>query len=1044
MENIFPLDHDILGPNSALSLQLTASTDPDVLEAVALNRPFPAGPINLNKIALTASGKDPALFQSSQLTVALNFSAGITAAAAIFDAPDGVLDALNLGETPNLPLAFTSTPVDRYLLLSSGYQASASVKGSHPIGALGSLTFGATAAASGLSAVVQRFPATTRARDLLAGAIKSWKLPIHINAATKLEPATWLITEATGSLAIKLGASLGYNFDFIRQTKAAGLSGDVGMKMDAAINATFGIDVSGRYLVIVGRESSDPADHHIRLSLFKLNCEGLQFGLNLKVGVTGVESLVPDAIDDFIKAVFGVHGTQIVTLLGQMEKWTDSKKSVGEIIAGLANDKALDLLKTATGIDPATAFDTARAVLIDAVQTFHKLPPKVSSEFLSILGKLTPPGLEALQKALAPLASTDPQVQTQALKDLLSTPGVTRTPIGRLISSLADHGLLHLLDQLPKVRTAASLMLTVMHGKVIANVQAYVETNLDLNNIMKAHQHSDFKELDSFLTGRLAHFFDKTLDFDDLDEVKNAIHLVVSKRNDICNKAHSALNSRYGCDVASTWQRTTSDTAVLDVTFDLADPTASEMFQAVIGRTNDAFDRLITTELPAVQINYGVLSHELTRKTTLDVSLPEFNSHTDTITNALAKVTVEDDNGRLLVYDATGSSTVCARNKFNSSLNVTVAALATRPGAPSLPNLRIHGDAKSTWIYRLDYAKAKMKRKELEAITRPFLSKYMAAQFPTAASLRTLYDGLESTAEALEHNGPEMFGDVCASFEVTLPGEALSAWTLPVPDTAAATRQVSVAIQRALKADLLFFYLSDIAKLANIAASAPLLAWAAIPPAVMFDGQTFLDNAGKKPFWDHVNPDLRHAAALHHSTAENLSATLPQLRQRLDEAGLTKMIQFYLPDQLGTILRAAINQTGDPHFSSLLFFEACIVEKAGDAIQDIQKFLPLAATQPTAAKNRLAQFAFDITDAFGRLIGNSAFANLATFRGIAQTVFGEASRALNPALDITPRAMLTLEFLHPAPACTFAIPDYFTGKHPAPTDIAIEQRLVSL
>src|SRR5439155_23788008 len=171
-----------------------------------------------------------------------------------------------------------------------------------------------SAAASGLSAILHRFDGTDGADSVLKDTVQSWKLPVHIDSADKLAPATWILAEANGSLAVKLGASLGYNFNFVRQAKAFGLSGDIGLKIDAAATATFGFEVSGRYLVTIGRESGNAADQNLRLRMFKLSSNGMQFGLNLKVGVTGVETLTPGKADDFVKAVFGVHGAQIVNV----------------------------------------------------------------------------------------------------------------------------------------------------------------------------------------------------------------------------------------------------------------------------------------------------------------------------------------------------------------------------------------------------------------------------------------------------------------------------------------------------------------------------------------------------------------------------------------------------------------------------------------------------------------------------------------------------------------------------------------------------------
>lgn len=120
-----------------------------------------------------------------------------------------------------------------------------------------------------------------------------------------------------------------------------------------------------------------------------------------------------------------------------------------------------------------------------------------------------------------------------------------------------------------------------------------------------------------------------------------------------------------------------------------------------------------------------------------------------------------------------------------------------------------------------------------------------------------------------------------------------------------------------------------------------------------------------------------------------------------------------------------------------------MVEKANDALKDIQKFLKAAGTSPATAVSRLAGFAADITTAFGKLIGNSVFADLATFRAVAQMVFAEASRALGGSLEAQPRAMLTLDILNPAPPRSFRLEDFLEGSIPASADIALAQRLVS-
>ena len=1045
LKKAFALDPHILGPKSAASLEVGGATAPDVAVAIAANLPFPTRPngiIDMSDISLTGTGGLPVAFQGEGVTLGFSFSAGVTAGAGIYDRAHDAISALVPGGAPGLELSAIDQPGSRFVLLQAGYRASGSVKGSHPIGVLGSFTFGAQAAMSGVSGVLHRFPSKAGADTALTETVRSWKLPRHVDSAAKLAPSTWIVTEANGSLAVKLAASLGYNFNFVRQAKTFGLSGDIGLKINAAAMATFGFDVSGRFLLVVGRESDDANDQKIRLRMFKLSSNGLQFGLNLNVNVVGVETITPNKVDDFVKAVFGVHGAQVVELLGQIEKWTDRKQDVGKLVAGLTNEKALELLRRVTGEDPATAFDAARNKLLSAIHQYQSLPSTVSSELLGLMTGLDPSSAATLKSSLNLLRSDDAQAQQQALTDLLNANDFTRSPAGLLLVAMADQGLLQLLDRLPEVRTIADTVLAILNGGVIAELQKYLDDAFDLNKVTDAVQQADFKKLDSFLVGRLSVFFGKALGFDDLKEVKNAINLVVSKRQEVYDKARKALNSSYGLQAAATWNSTSASTAVIDAVFDLSDAAAGRMFQAVMQGKGDAFDELLTKAPSSVHLNFAVLSHELTRKSSLEISLPVFNFQTQSVTTALARVKPEDDSGRVLLYDATGTNTVSVRNKFESGLNVTIAPVVESAGASSFPDLRIHSKESYGWSYRLLYTKAGMKREELEAVTRPFIEKYMANQFAQGTSLDAWYNLLEGTSEGILHNGPKVYGDVCAAFEVTLPGEALNAWTQRMPDVSAAAKRVSIAIQHALKTHLPIFYLNDIGKLRDLETNAPFLAWASIPPATAFDGETFSAISGKDVYWDYMDVRLRKAAANHPETIANLLVRLPELRLRLEAAGMHGFAGFYEDDQAAKILQSVANSTNDFLLTKLLEFESDVVSKANGAIKDMQKFLARASGSPSKAVVPLAKFAADITTAFNQLIGENTFGDLASFRAVAQVVFAEASQALSLGPAIQPRAMITLDILNPAQSRKFQLPDFLKGELPASSEVAVTQRLV--
>ena len=65
---------------------------------------------------------------------------------------------------------------------------------------------------------------------------------------------------------------------------------------------------------------------------------------------------------------------------------------------------------------------------------------------------------------------------------------------------------------------------------------------MSLDRVLDARTERDFNGLDSFLVGRLSAFFDKKLQFSDLEEIQQSIHLVLKKRAEVYDKVRKALH----------------------------------------------------------------------------------------------------------------------------------------------------------------------------------------------------------------------------------------------------------------------------------------------------------------------------------------------------------------------------------------------------------------------------------------------------------------------------------------------------------------------
>ena len=77
--------------------------------------------------------------------------------------------------------------------------------------------------------------------------VASFCLPRHVGmrpeGGLNLAPGSWLIAEVEGNAALQLGAQLGYHFSFVHETRMGELTGDIGLKIDAGLRATFGFEV---------------------------------------------------------------------------------------------------------------------------------------------------------------------------------------------------------------------------------------------------------------------------------------------------------------------------------------------------------------------------------------------------------------------------------------------------------------------------------------------------------------------------------------------------------------------------------------------------------------------------------------------------------------------------------------------------------------------------------------------------------------------------------------------------------------------------------
>jgi len=1024
-------------PGTPETVTVTGASDADVLEAITNNTAFPEranGQLPLGSIALQTTGNKVTIPAGPSASVSFNFSANT--GAGVFDKPADAIASLGLQSTPKLDLTLPSDNTSRYLTFTVGYQASGSVSGTQPIGALGSVTFGAQASADSVFGIIHRFPGNTGADTALADTFSSWRLPRLVTQVDDLKPGTWIVFQADGSIAVQIAAQLGHDFNFVRQFNLLGVSRSLGAKIDAGLKASFGFSASGQYLVVLGRESDAPV---FRLRLFKQSDTGFNFALNLNVGVTGQSNL--PSFDQLVQAVCGVHGLQVLNDLHLIEQWTDPTKDLGDTAARLINQTGLGLLTKATGIDAATEFDKARQIVLNALQQWDALPDQASAALWKILGNAAPAETADFKNFLTALANSDPQARAQALAQAISQVAFGDSAEGQWLESIADQGLLALSNNLGQVQALASQTLNILNGGIIKNIQDFINQHLDLNQIQTAIQQNNFAAVDEWLIKRLSDFLDQEIaDIPTLKQIQTAINAILQKAPDIYAKAVQALNNKYSLSFAATYQRTTTDTALLDVNFDMSVQAASDLLHDVLA--NGGMDKLLITNVAGVTLNQATLSHEIKRNTDVQFSLPFFDSKVQHITDSVASLKAEHDSGRVLLgFQITGTDTVTSESRYQSQLSI-MGKLDVVNGVLQPAALEENSIA-----YQSLQVKSDMMLGELEARTTPFINSMLANLLPQGPAQDRFFMALDQAVSAATGNGNNDFGDVALNLQVSLPGSVLAAWFQPMNAALAAhlTRMMSLALQVQLKALIPFYYFQDLNNLnPDSPAALALLVWSAMPPAtevnVDANGQASLGGTGV--FWNWPDVATRRALALDFHTTNALLPMLQAAQNRWLDAGNATMANRFTPDQATIFQQAAIKtgvNEGDGNLSSLLFTESQMVSGAASALDDIQKALPQLATAPSKAIKLLSKFGADLASTFNAQL--SKYSTAETVRTLNSMLLAEASNAIS-GQTAAPTAMLSLIVL--TKGHSFNLSDYLSGNLPPKDQVALAQTLTNL
>ncbi len=1003
------------------AVQIDSNSHPELLAALLdPNATLPAGD---NVIA----GGDLSAAPGKDITVGpakVGFSADVNAAIGVFSTPatvrEAVLKNADLVSQIADTLAFSGEAGTRFLMLRWGYDIAGTAAGSVALGPSANLSFSANAGRKGYYAIVQAVAADAKARASLSNLVSSWRLPSQVDDITKLPASTTLISEVDGSFGISAKLTFGYDFNWLRAVNGLGLKGDVGLKLKAGLSASIGFGLSGKYAVVLSRES---AAEQIRLRLYKLRANDWNFGFDGSVTATPVTPL-PDNFDDLLKAVTGTHGQQIMKLLGRVEDWTDPNKPIFGPFVNLADSEAQKLIQTITGVtDLASAFNDVKGRIQKVFQLWDGLPQTATQLIWSKLPD--PSAISAIAGIAKKVASLTDANLTQFLQTSLADVPFLNTTEGMALESLAAKGLFAALQDkgaLTDIQNAAGLVGQILDGSalqsLLTKLQDAVNTRLDLKKLETVVDQTTFDSLDTWLKARLEDFLEQKLagaqGVAELKKLQAGLKAILEKKDELYAKALAALKRNYDFTFHATYQNTTTTSALLDAVFDFSTP-GSQAGNALKLALGGKFDQLLAAPLNGVKINQGVLAFGLHKESHVSISLPYFSTESTHVNDAVAQLqTVNEDAGGL-IFSLSETDIYTVKNDYSSGLTIALAAPASKQNA-----VNIHSVERAAYLYDLKVGVPSLTARGLSLQYAPYANTYFSAEFKKTPPGR--FD--DWVAQIAPPGGK--FGNTLISLDLSLPSSSALAWmNAPSSDRDNVYKKMSIALQRQFKQVLHDTFFNDVHNYKDVSgdtAARAVLAFCSLPACsdaeLVNDGDDveFLDeNAdGKTIYWNYLDRgvnifsvDLREKVLFHPETQANLRQKLLVARTRLQEAGdPDRVLSFYADGAAGQILGAAL------HGKLLEFLfpvEANMVEQARGAGLKMASFRKNQFFNPEQARKDMAKFGQKLAEDFNANLKVFAVENALLPLGTA--IYTAAAGALDPNARTPVAAMFTIQML---------------------------------
>lgn len=997
------------------------------------NQPFPEeafsdGEISVSNIKASANKK----FTLGDDAKNVEFTAGgdVFAALGVYRKPEKLVNALKR-EGLSEPMAnLTHLKVadnENLMALRWGYAFDAGIKGKVALSPLVpglSFSFGASDKKVGLSVILHAQNRTDSVADSLKGTLESWRVPRQVKSIENLKPKTTVLYETMGKLGVSLGVEYGYDFSWSRdQIQIGALSGDLNLKIEMAIKARFGFSATGLYALALSRESDD---EKIRVQVFRLKQKDWSFAFDGAISSQFDKVPIPDNIDDFIKGVFNLNGSQI---LKDFEKFLDPDARLEDLISEDLIGYARDLVEKVTGVDPITASEEAIAKFKELVAKWHELPHEITAliyGFLSNAVNLT--GLKNFLTKIIESAADPKKIAAEITKNLQGD--FFNSPVGKWLITVSQQGIVSLLANIESERgklielakKTSGLLDSGTVEEMLKELQKWIDEKLHLNKIVNLNP-------DEWLKKRLADFLGKqTVVTDELRQIRDAINKLRGKSAEFYKKGYDALLAKYTFEVHYAFHRTTHKDSLIDITLDFSGTNLKSAETCLAEVLNGNFSRLLSEKISCLTINQAVFTHEIKRTTHLDVGLPYFKAFVDHIneTAASGKI-VERDGDRLWVFSL---SAVDILKKRRSLSKLSIEAELTQSS-----EVRKFSEESYKTSYKFQYAKKGAKREYLKTRYNLAVDEYLRSAVP---SYSDYLDELDRHLDNFGLLGANKFGNLLTSMEVSIPGKVISAWkNLPDNPKDIFYQKMSFAVQRRLRQWIPVAYIEDEKNYNYTDDIYPLLVYMSLPLfAKQINPNDHDDVDNRVYYWDYDKNSNQKQVFESHCRTKLLSEILPKVREATTNSA-------YDNSKIDKI--KAFNSS---KFETLCGFEKSIIKSIAKTAKAYLDFSRTPVTEPEKKIKALAEFGKEFTDTFNDDLGHIFYTPKDALRPLGLILIKDIAELLDPNLGTvgfsTMLEMMILKTDISNDDFDKAKKKFFAGEPPTGEETIVQQRMVNV